>query len=244
MIDDPLLTFFDIEATEFRADLGVITAFAYREGIDGKTKVISIHKSPTFKKCPWDDRWLCEQIYDVLSRADYLVGHYIKKFDIKFINTRLLYHRIKGKTYLPEAQVIDTCLLARQKLKLKSNGMANVAEFFKLQEKIHMGGQSFMLMRAFDVKTLKEWSKRCVGDVDTTVQMYKILRPYVKNLNFNLTREGVDNGHVCRNCGSSNMRRDGRGANVHGIYQKYKCNDCGSYTKGKTISRSSQGRSA
>ena len=88
MIDDPKLVFFDIECTDLRADSGVITAFAWRVGETGKTKCISIHQSPTFAKCPWDDKWLCEQIYEILAEADYLVGHYIKKFDVKYINTR------------------------------------------------------------------------------------------------------------------------------------------------------------
>jgi uncharacterized protein YprB with RNaseH-like and TPR domain len=244
LIDDPKLIFFDIECTDLRADSGVITTFAWREGVDGKTKYISIHKSPTFKKCPWDDKWLCSQIYDIMKDADYLVGHYIKRFDVKFINTRLLINNIKGKQYLPDIPVIDTCLLARSRLKLRSNGMANVAQVLKLQDKIHMGVQSFMLMRAFDKKTLKDWAKRCVGDVDTTVQMFEILRPFIKNLNFNLTRMGKDDGHVCRNCGSSHLMKDGRRVTVQGIYQKWKCLDCGTYSKGKTISRTSEGRPA
>jgi len=52
-----------------------------------------------------DDYNVVKTLRDALAEADVIVGHYIDKFDIKKLNTRLIYH---GLDPLPKIPTVDT----------------------------------------------------------------------------------------------------------------------------------------
>ncbi len=52
-----------------------------------------------------DDYRVVKTLRDALAEADILVGHNIDKFDFKFLNARLLYHKLDP---LPPIPSVDT----------------------------------------------------------------------------------------------------------------------------------------
>ena len=67
----------------------------------------------------WDknqnDYFLVEQFIETLNEADLIVAHNGDNFDLKWLRTRALFHRLK---MLPSYKQFDTLKIARNKLYL------------------------------------------------------------------------------------------------------------------------------
>ncbi len=78
----------------------------------------------------WDknqcDKFLIEQFTEVLNEADLIVAHNGDRFDIKWLKTRALFHRIP---MLPNYKQFDTLKVAKSKLLLNSNRLDYIAKF-------------------------------------------------------------------------------------------------------------------
>ena len=80
-----------------------------------------------------DDKFLIEQFVEVLNEADLIVAHNGDRFDIKWLKTRALYHRIP---MLPNYPQFDTLKIAKSKLYLNSNRLDYIAKFLGYEGKI------------------------------------------------------------------------------------------------------------
>jgi len=76
-------------------------------------------------------------------------------------------------------------------------------------------------------KQMIQYNKR---DVELLEKIYLHLRPWVQNHPNISILEDKPNG--CPNCGSLNLQKRGRGITQTGVYQKYQCNECGSWSSG------------
>ena len=85
----------------------------------------------------WDknqcDKFLLEQFIEVLNEADLIVAHNGDNFDIKWLKTRALYHRLP---MLPNYKQFDTLKLAKAKLYLNSNRLDYISKFLGFEGKI------------------------------------------------------------------------------------------------------------
>ena len=233
MIDDPVILLYDIETTNLGADMGVITTFAWRDLLrDRKTKCISIHETKQFKKAPWDDSGIVKQIYDLFLKADGVVAHYGDKFDMPFIKARLARHKI----YLPSIPSIDTCLVARKHLRLQSNRLDNLADYFGVTPKIKVSKETWKRAQAFDVKALRELKRRCAGDVDTLADIYEHIKGYCNPVNRNLFHYDKDNAQRCQGCGSLHLISYGYRSAGQTKYRRLQCTDCGMWNRGTAVS--------
>jgi DNA polymerase elongation subunit (family B) len=73
-----------------------------------------------------DDKFLIQQFVEVLNEADLIVAHNGDNFDLKWLKTRALYHRIP---MLPNYKQFDTLKLAKSKLRLNSNRLDYISKF-------------------------------------------------------------------------------------------------------------------
>jgi len=73
-----------------------------------------------------DDKFLIEQFVEVLNEADLIVAHNGDRFDIKWLKTRALFHRIP---MLPNYKSFDTLKVAKSKLNFNSNRLDYIAKF-------------------------------------------------------------------------------------------------------------------
>jgi hypothetical protein len=78
----------------------------------------------------WDknqcDKFLVEQFAEVLKESDLIVGHNGDRFDIKWLKTRALFHRVP---MLPNYKQFDTLKVAKSKFLFNSNRLDYIAKF-------------------------------------------------------------------------------------------------------------------
>lgn len=170
-----------------------------------------------------DDFEVVKAISKILSGADCVVTHNGKRFDWKFLQTRLIYH---GLPPLPPILHIDTCVEAK-KLMIFNNRLDTVAKFLTNQRKLENGGWDLWVdVHARKPKALKLMEKYCKQDVRALEAVYLRLRPLMKNIpNHNLWTDGMHK--ACINCGSVKLRKNGTRIRVNKILQAWQCCNCG-----------------
>ena len=85
----------------------------------------------------WDskqcDKKMLEKFIEVADSATELVGQNGEKFDLPWIRTRCLLHKIP---MFPKYTTIDTLKVARSKFRFNSNRLNYIADFLGLGQKI------------------------------------------------------------------------------------------------------------
>jgi len=186
----------------------------------------------------WDfyDRWkrdvnddydVVKAAGEILRDADGIVTHYGSKFDLPFLNSRLLYH---GLPLVPQIPHIDTCLVARKRLYLHRNRLNTIAQFLSLEEKLDNGGWQLWVDVSKRIKSAQRKMERyCKQDVLVLRDVFLKLRPLVSNIpNYNLFTKDPGNSSLCPSCGSGNTIRDGFALTKTALYQRIRCKECGS----------------
>lgn len=201
-----------------KADINSIICFGYKI-VGGESGVVS---SWDFTSDLNDDSAVCGFAYDLLHDADAIVTHNGKKFDWKFLQTRLA---INNLPVLPNINHIDTCQLARKNYSLFSNRLKDLATTFTPERKIDTGGKK-LWTRVYqgDKAAMKEMAEYCEQDVITTEAVFHALKKHAGNLpNKNLYIEG--NG--CPTCGNNKLEKHGFVTTKTNRLQRYRCTNCG-----------------
>ena len=79
-----------------------------------------------------DDKFLIEQFVEVLNESDLIVAHNGDRFDIKWLKTRALFHRIPT---LPNYRQFDTLKVAKSKFLFNSNRLDYISKFLGYEGK-------------------------------------------------------------------------------------------------------------
>lgn len=185
----------------------------------------------------WDTKKQCDkdllvEFADIYSQMDAVVTHNGDKFDIKWIKTRLLNHKLPA---LKPVVSIDTLKLAKQ-LGFNSNRLDYINKFLGKSGKKDGGGWSRVkkILRG-DREALEEHRDYCDRDVVALEEIFKELIPYV-NLPTHL---GVLNGSTkgsCPKCGSTNSRLHGNRVTAAGIRYEYRqCRSCANFYNGPRV---------
>lgn len=172
-----------------------------------------------------DDYAVVRAAYNVLKTADVVVTHNGKRFDWKFLQTRLLHH---GFPPLPNIIHIDTCAEAKKHLLSFNNRLNTLGRFFTNSEKLKHGGWD-LWVDVMDKKpsALRLMSKYCCQDVLLLEKIFKKIKPLIKGLpNSNIF---TGQSHGCPNCGSKNLQRRGECVTKFKRLQRYQCTDCGKW---------------
>lgn len=142
----------------------------------------------------WDndqnDKFLIEQFVEVLNEADLIVAHNGDNFDLKWIKTRALYHRIP---MLPKYNQFDTLKLAKAKLYLNSNKLDYISKFLGHEGKIKTDIDLWLdIIFKKDKIALNQMLEYCDEDVRQLENVYNELK-YLDNPKLHL---GVLNGET------------------------------------------------
>lgn len=230
--------FFDIETSP---NIGLFWTSGYRLNIshdniikeraiicicykwEGEDRTYALH---------WDnnqnDKTLLEKFINIANEADEMVGHNGDRFDLPWIRTRCLFHRIP---VFPNYTTIDTLKNARSKFKFNSNKLDYIAKFLGIGQKIHTGydlWKKVVLDKNKDA--LNEMIEYCKNDVELLEKVYNEMSNYIPSK----THQGVLMGgekHSCQGCGSENLKFSKKRISAMGIPRiQMQCNDCGKYT--------------
>lgn len=201
---------------------------AYKKLGEKKIHSVALTDDPKrFKKDQRDDFYVVKTMADIIKDADVIVGHNLKNFDVKKLNTRLIKH---GLPPLPKIPVVDTLKEARKIAKFSSNRLDYLGEFFGFGGKVKTSPELWMRALHGDVLAIEEMAKYCKGDVDLLEKIYLKLLPYIETH----PHIGVLSGEErfsCNKCGSTKLIRHKERPTATGLMKiQCQCQKCGSYS--------------
>lgn len=171
-----------------------------------------------------DDRQMLEALLPVMNEADEIVMHNGDKFDLPWIRTRCLFHRLPMP---PDHKTVDTLQQARRKFYFNSNRLDYISKYSGRKGKLKT---EFSLWKRVcgdnDRAALKYMVKYCKGDVFELEAAYITIAPYVTHK----THAGVIEGHdkwSCPHCASENVGSNGVRVTSAGTkYHRMQCKSC------------------
>ena len=224
------ICFFDIETSNLNANFGYILSFGWKFQGEKEASVISIADYPLFKRDPTNDKLLVKDIAEIMMGADVLVGHYSQRFDVPFINTRLLTH---GFHPLPPIPHIDTWRICKYKMKLNSNRLDTVSKFLRVEHnKSPVDGIHWVRAMAGNKKSLQYVIKHNLLDVLVLEEVYNRIRSLTTvHPNLNIVSGKYESCPVC----NAEGKLQKRGFNIARTTktQRFQCKACGSWSRGR-----------
>ncbi len=181
-----------------------------------------------YKRDTHSDSQLVQKLNSFIEKADIVVAHNGDRFDIPTMNTRLLFH---GFAPPPPYKTVDTCKEARKVLKLPSNKLDDIGEYFGLGRKLaHTGKHLWLACMNGDIKAFKEMKKYNAQDVLLLEKVYLKLRPFLRHPNVNIQNRTMG---ACPKCSSTNLQHRGFTYTRTSEAPRLCCNDCGSWSLGR-----------
>lgn len=182
------------------------------------------------------EQLLC--IHTILSNTDMVLAHNGKKFDMRKIRARLA---LSGFPPIPHIDVIDTYQLNDKAFGFTSQKLAYVSKHFGAEGKSeHAKFHGLHLWKQCEAGNMEAWEE-CrnynTRDVLETEEMYLQLRGWYRNQpNFGPYVTPSEPGKVvCDRCGSEHTIMKGTRKTQAGVYQRYKCLDCGAWPRGRRM---------
>lgn len=155
------LAFVDIESANLNADFGtcVVASVLPYKG-----------KPTTFTAPPGRDKQLVRDLSDEMAKYQCWVTFYGKRFDVPFINSRLLYH---GLPLLPKQHHIDMWAVVRFRTHLSRRNQAHLLNWLGTpEEKMSVSPNVWAEMAVDTPKKLAILKQRCESDVVGLRAMY------------------------------------------------------------------------
>lgn len=231
----PKILLWDLESAGIQglyADRSFVTCFGYKWFRKGVTKVMNILDYPG-KNCQ-DDRNLLRAAREIVDEADFLVAHYGDKHDKPYFRTRLRIQRLKP---MPPTTQFDTCLWAKDNLKLSSNRLSNIAEALNVPVKKMEKGRGWpdwwMGALRGDVKSLRSMEEYCGVDVDCLEGVFEAILPDIQSKRiFNLAIG--ETNWTCQTCGGHRRTYMDSYYTPTRRYNRYQCmtKGCGRWSRG------------
>jgi len=210
------------------ADWGYTLCFGYKWKNKKTVKVLKLSDYKLWKKDPQDDTDLLKDAYEIIMEADELVAHYGDKFDKPWFQTRLLKANLP---IMPPTRQVDTCKVAQRHLKLSSNRLGNICQFFGLPNKEDKDWPGWWLRSANgDAKALAAMAKYCAGDIVSLDAVHTKLLPFINHVHRGMLK---DNVFGCPKCGSDALHKRGFSYTATSKHQRYYCTECGGWSHEK-----------
>jgi len=224
MVMNHLPSMSDYPGLTLKASINSIICFGYKWFGEGKTHCLNAWDYKGWAKNVNDDRALLEALVKVVEKADCVVTHNGKRFDWKFIQTRLMKYDMPP---MPKILHIDTCMEAKRNLLMFNNRLNTIAKFMTSTTKLENGGWDLWARVMKRDKAAQDlMSKYCKQDVNVLNEVFKKLRPFINSIpNYNAYRD--HDKDCCPNCGSTRLVSNGYRANKTTRIERLRCNDCG-----------------
>ena len=176
-----------------------------------------------------NDYRIVSSLRDMMDEADVIVGHNGDKFDLPSINTRMV---VNGIDQPSPYRSVDTLKIAKRNFKFSSNRLDYLGEALGVGRKIDTGGfDLWARCMKGDKKALQQMLDYNMQDVVLLESVYDELRPYHKT---HPSHGATEDTPVCPKCGGKHMQKRGFSLTNTNKYQRYQCQDCGSWARGRT----------
>ena len=179
------------------------------------------------------DYALCEALWKLLDDADIVVTQNGNAFDLKKINSRMLYHGIIP--YSP-VRTIDTLLVAKKHFAFTSNKLAWMSKHHTTQKKSeHKKFPGFELWSEClkdNPAAWREMKHYNSLDVLATEELYLKMRPWIAG--HPDVSVYTQEKHTCPKCGSGDVQCRGFAVTQTGKFSRLQCQMCGGWSRAKT----------
>lgn len=181
-----------------------------------------------------NNSFLIEELHKLIEEADIVIGHNLKRFDMRWFRSECVKF---GLTPPSPVKIIDTKTSAQANFWFESYSLAHLAKRFgispKSAHKKFPGHNLWMECVAKDNdEAWQEMEDYCIQDVITTEELYLAMVPWITNHpNLGVLME-VDHP-VCKGCGSDDLQKRGYQTTNLSKFQRYRCNSCGSWSRGR-----------
>lgn len=229
--------FFDIETSYMLVKTHYIgrKVFLDHRSIVRPAKIICIcwkweHKKK-IESLTWDskqdDKRMIEKFIKIANSADEIVAQNGDRFDLPWIRTRCIYHRIP---MFPDYTTIDTLKASRSKFRFASNRLDFVGGYLGIGNKEKAGEELWDKITLENCQvSLKKMVRYCKRDVILLDGVFKIMNPYLVSKTHYGVMIGKDK-RSCPECGSDNVRKMVNRVSAAGVKKsQYQCQGCGKY---------------
>lgn len=222
----PRILFIDIEASNLSASMGYLLAIGYKWADEKKAKVLTLAQYPGKKAT--DDRELLKAFEPIFREADLVVHHFGDFYDIPFLQTRRLIHKMKP---LPRVATVDTWRIAKKRLKFHSNRLDAILKALGCPySKTPLDGNVWIDASAGDRKALKYVAQHCFWDVMVLEWVYNATKAvWDQHPSLNSSK------FKCKICVNGDMRSEGLRRSAKRLYRRLVCKKCGASEKGEVI---------
>lgn len=218
----------DYPGKTLRATISTIICFGYKYFGESKTHCINAWDFKEWKKDKNNDKRICQALFEILKDADAIVTHNGKRFDWKFLQTRLAFHNLPTLHEIPH---IDTKELSARNLFSFNNRLGYVGEWLVNDKKLeHEGWDLWVKVWHNNKAAQTKMTKYCKQDVLLLEKVFTKLRPFATNIpNHNFWRK--DDDHVCPSCGHPNLKSWGWRHTKTTSYRRLRCMNCNSFSR-------------
>lgn len=182
-----------------------------------------------------NDRELLKPLAKLLDKADIVIAHNGKKFDVRKLNARFLINKIKQPS---PYKVIDTMLQARRRFSFTSNKLEYLTTKLNKYFKKKVGARKYVgfdMWKAVMQQNPEAWQEMHEYndyDVLSMEELYMTLRGW-DTQHPNVAVYNDKEERVCPICGGTHLQRRGRYRTDTGEYTRYKCmsSSCGAWSR-------------
>lgn len=227
----PKIACWDVETSDLKANKGHIFCGCIADPLEEdlhNTETFRIDDYKGYKRDLRFDRDLVVDLVGELSSADLWVTYYGKRFDLPFLNSRILYWRGRGTDIpdLPNVPHIDLYDTAKRRLALHSNRLASVSAFLGNSPKTSVDLALWMDAAYGNKEALDHIVDHCEQDVITLAEDYMDLRSLIRaHPHMALLEERTK--EACPACGSTSTQKRGLYVTEATRRQRFVCNSCG-----------------
>lgn len=170
---------------------------------------------------------MIQRAHDLVDSADAVIHYNGTKFDMPHLRREFLLTGLKPPSPVQEIDLLRT---VRSQFRFTSNKLDHVLRQVGIEGKVaHSGHDLWVRCMTGDAKAWALMKKYNIGDVVKTEQLYDHLLPWIKNY----PHVGLYTGeaHVCSNCGSADLRREGFSFTSLSKFQRFQCKGCGKWSR-------------
>lgn len=172
---------FDLETSSLNANEAILLVAVVKSSDSGMHILrIDDTDAPTWNAgLRGNDYNIVRRASDVLANHDVVVAHNGKWFDIPFLRTRLLKHKLPK---LPDLKLVDPCDVLRRKFRMKSNSLAAIIDHLALKDKKTPLSMATWLEATLNGnrRAMDDIVKHCIQDVKALDGVFNAVKPYLK----------------------------------------------------------------
>lgn len=179
-------------------------------------KSVTVERLKDGKK---SERELIVKLWNLFDKADIIVAHNGKSFDIKKANAKFIEYGLKPPS---PYQIVDTKVEAKKYARFTSNKLDDLGELLKIGRKVkHEGIEMWHGCMNGEEKWWKLMLKYNKQDVVLLEKLYEILIPWMTQRKVTASKK-----KFCPYCGSLNTQKRGSGPYKGSMYHRHQCLSC------------------